>query len=152
MKSCSSWTDAIADCALGKAPEAELAAHLRTCPPCRNALRGSRAMAGRIDEALHRSAAVEPPMYGPERVMARMHGETDTLALRPSSWWRWTAAGTTVLAASLAIVMWLQRPAPVADVAALSTWRSPTQSLLRPPVAAEWTTRDASVFDRLKRF
>jgi hypothetical protein len=73
MKGCSSWTDAIAECALGKTPEPGLSAHLTICPQCQNALRDSRAMAARIDESLHRSAAVEPPLYGPERVMARIH-------------------------------------------------------------------------------
>jgi hypothetical protein len=68
-------------CALGKTPEPDLAAHLAICPQCQNALRESRAMAARIDEALCRSAAVEPPLYGPERVMARIHGQTDTRAM-----------------------------------------------------------------------
>ena len=66
MKDCPS-RDAIIDCALGQTPEPELAAHLEICPQCQNALRGSRAMAAVIDEALHRSAAVEPPLFGPER-------------------------------------------------------------------------------------
>ena len=128
--------DAIAECALGKTPEPELAAHLAICPQCENAWLESRAMAARMDEALHRSAAVEPPLYGPARVMARIHRQTDKRA-----WWRWAAVGSAVLAVSIAIVLWVRRPAPVADVIALSTWRSPTQALLGPPVAAAWTTR-----------
>jgi hypothetical protein len=136
MTGCSSWMDAIADCALGKTPEPDLAAHLSICPQCQNALRDGRAMAARIDEVLHRTAAVEPPLYGPERVMARIHGQTDTRAR-----WRWAAAGSAVLAALILIVLWVRRPAPEADVTALSTWRSPTQALLRPPVAAAWSTR-----------
>jgi anti-sigma factor RsiW len=133
---CFSWMDAIADCALGKTPEIELAAHLATCPQCENALRDSRATAARMDEALHRSAAAEPPLHGPERVLARIHEQTDTRA-----WWRWAAVMSAVLAISIAIAMWVRRPAPVADVSALSTWRSPTQALLGPPVAAAWNTR-----------
>jgi len=136
MKGCSRWMNAIADCALGKTLEPDLAAHLAICPQCENALRGSRAMAARIDEALHRSAAVDPPLYGPERVLARIHGQTDIRA-----WWRWAAVVSGMLAVSIAIVMWVRRPVPEADVTALSTWRSPTQALLGPPVAAAWTTR-----------
>jgi len=44
------------------------------------------------------------------------------------------------LAVSIAIAMWVRSPAPEANVTALSTWSSPTQALLRPPVAAAWTT------------
>jgi len=142
MKACPNWTDAIADCALGEAPKPDLAAHLAICQQCQIALRTSRAMAARIDEALHRSAAAEPPPYGPEhgpeRVMARIRKQTNTRA-----WWRWAVAAGTALAASIviAIVTWAHRPAPEADLTALSTWRSPTQALLRPPVAAVWATR-----------
>jgi len=133
---CSSWMEAIAECALGKTPEPELAEHLAICPQCENALRESRAMAARMDEALHRSAAAEPPLYGPGRVMARIYGQTDARA-----WWRWAAVGSATAALLIAIVMWVRRPTPEADVTALSTWRSPTQALLGPPVAAAWTTR-----------
>jgi hypothetical protein len=133
---CSSWMDAIADCALGKKPAPDLAAHIAICPQCENALREGRAMAARMDAALRRSAAAEPPLYGPERVLARIHGQTDTRAK-----WRWAAVGSAMAALLIAIVMWVRRPAPVADVTALSTWRSPTQALLSPPVAAAWTTR-----------
>jgi anti-sigma factor RsiW len=136
MKGCSSWVEAIADCALGKTPKPEFAAHLAICPECRDSLRESRAMSARIDQALNRGAAVEPPLYGPERVMARIHGQTNARA-----WWRWAAVASAVLAMLIAIVMWVQRPAPKADVIALSTWRSPTEALLRPPVAAAWTIR-----------
>jgi hypothetical protein len=128
--------DAIAECALGKTPEPDLAAHIAICPQCENALRDSRALAARIDEAIHCSAAVEPPAYGPERVLSRIHGHTDARA-----WWRWAAVGSAMLVVLIAIVLWVRRPAPVPDVSALSTWRSPTQVLLGPPVAAVWTTR-----------
>jgi anti-sigma factor RsiW len=128
--------DAIAGCALGETPEPDLAAHLAACPQCQDALRERRMMAARIDRALHRGAAVEPPLYGPERVMARVHGRADT-----GGWWRWAAAGIAMAALLIAIlIIGTRRPAPEADIAALSTWRSPTGALLRPPVAAAWTT------------
>jgi len=135
MTSCPEWADAVAECALGTEPGPALAEHLRVCPQCENALRESRAMAARIDEALDRRAAVEPPLYGPERVMARVIVRTDT-----RRWWKWAAVGSAVAAMLLAIVMWVRRPTREADVTALSTWRSPTQALLQPPVAAAWST------------
>ncbi len=135
MKGCAHWREAIAGCALGKTPDPDLAAHLAICPQCESALREGKAMAERMDAALQRRAAVEPPLYGPERVMAHIHGQTDTRA-----WWRWAVVGSAVLAGLIAIAMWVRPPAPEADVTAFSTWRSPTQALLRPPVAAAWTT------------
>jgi hypothetical protein len=134
MKGCSNWMEAIADCALGKAASPKMAAHLAVCPLCQDGLRESSAMAARIDAALRRSAAVEPPLYGPERLLARIRGQADTRA-----WWRWAAAGSAVLAVIIAIVLWVRHPASKAEITALSTWRSPTQWLLRPPVAAAWT-------------
>jgi len=138
MKGCAIGMDAIADCALGKTPDPELAAHLAICAQCRDALEESRAMAARIDDVLHRVAAVDPPSFGPERVMARVVGPARTRAPGIPGWWRWTAIGSALLAVSMAIMMWVRRPAPVI---ALSAWRSPTQVLLRPPVAAAWATR-----------
>jgi anti-sigma factor RsiW len=135
MKGCSSWMDAITDCALGETPKPDFAAHISGCPRCRNAVQESQAIAARIAEALHRRAAVEPPLYGPERVMARIHRQSDTRRR-----WRWAAIGSAALAVLIAIVMWVRRPAPEAEVTALATWRSPTTALLRPPVAAAWTT------------
>jgi anti-sigma factor RsiW len=135
MKGCSSWMNAMADCGLGETPQPDFAAHLAICPQCRNALRETRAMAERIDEALHRGAAAEPPLYGPERVMARINGQANF-----RGWWRWATVGAAMVALLIAMAMWMRRPAREADVAALSKWRSPTESLLRAPVAAAWTT------------
>jgi hypothetical protein len=136
MKGCSHWADVIADCALGQQPKPDLAAHLAICPQCQDALEASRAMAARIDESLHRRAAVEPPVFAPERVMARIHAQSKTRA-----WWRWASAGSAVAVAMIALVLWVRRSAPPAHAVALSTWRSPTEALLRPPVAAAWATR-----------
>ena len=141
MKGCSTRRDAIADCALGKTPEPGLAAHLASCPQCRNALRDSRAMAARIDEALPRGAAAEPPLLGPERVMARVIGQADTRGGWTRGFWRRAAMGSALAAVLIAIAIWALRPSPEAEVMALSGWRSPTQALLRPPVAAAWATR-----------
>ncbi len=132
MKGCAEWEEAIAECALGGAPpEAGLAAHLETCATCTNALRESRAMAARMDEVLGRRAAVEPPLYGPARVMARV-GE------REAPRWRWAVAGG--LAFALLMAVWVGRPRHEAEVPVLSQWRSPTEALLRPPVRAAWST------------
>ncbi len=144
MKSCLRWADAINDCAAGKTPDSEFAAHLVICPECRNALEGRRAVAARMDEAIRRSGAVDPPLFGPERVMARVQRQPETRA-----WRRWASLRSAMPAASIgmliaissAILMWVPRPAPGPHVTALSTWRSPTEALLLPPVAAAWSIR-----------
>jgi hypothetical protein len=138
MTGCAEWRDAVADCALGVAAEPALAAHLAVCRGCADALRESQAAAARMNEALHRRAAVEPPFYGPDRVMARV-GARNRAGTR--GWWRWAAVGS-VLVVSMAIIMWMRRPTPQTDVpvATLAAWRSPTQALLRPPVGAAWNT------------
>jgi hypothetical protein len=135
MKACAHWEEAILAAALGNPPQPDFAAHLALCPPCRDAVRASAAALGRIDASLHRAATVEPPAFGPERVMARIHARP---AARP--WFRWAALGGAMAALLLAVAMWVRRPAPEANTAALFAWRSPTQSLLRPPVPAAWTT------------
>jgi hypothetical protein len=89
-----------------------------------------------MDEALHRRAAVEPPLYGPERVMARVRARHPAGPIR---WWKWAAAGSLAMIL-IAILWWTRRPPPPADVAALAAWHSPTDALLRPPVVAAWNT------------
>jgi len=141
MNGCSRWTDAITDCALDGTPEPGFTAHLATCPQCQNALRHRRTAAARIDDVLRHSAAIEPPSHGPERVMARIHEQSEARVHGPSLWWRWIAAGGAILAVLIAAVMMrAPRPAPEGDISALSAWRSPTQALLHPPVAAAWAT------------
>lgn len=137
MTGCAEWRDAIAGCALGDALEPALAAHLAVCPGCADALRESEAMAARMNEALYRLAAVEPPLYGPDRVMARV-SELDRA--RTIRWWKWVAVGS-VAAILIAIVLWTRRPPPQPDLAALAAWRSPTEALLQPPVGAAWSTK-----------
>lgn len=136
MTGCAEWKDAVADCALGDAAEPALAAHLAVCPGCADALRESQTVAARMNEALYRRAAVEPPFYGPDRVMARVSGRNRARTIR---WWKWAAVGS-MAAILIAIVLWTQRPPPQTDLAALAAWRSPTEALLRPPVGAAWST------------
>jgi hypothetical protein len=136
MKGCAIWRDAVADCALGIVQDPAFAAHIEGCPGCAEALRESQVAAARMNAALARRATVEPPSYGPERVMARI-GKGNPA--RTNWWWGW-AAVASMAAILIAIVLWTRRPPPQADVTALVTWRSPTEALLRPPVAAAWNT------------
>jgi hypothetical protein len=137
MNGCTEWMDAIADAAWGDASGPALVKHLAVCPGCAAALRDARAKASRIDQALKRQVAVDPPSFGPDRVMARA-GELNR-ARAPRRWWTWAAfAGAAAM--FVLVVLWTARPKPKADVAALAAWRSPTQALLRPPVGMVWNT------------
>lgn len=136
MTGCPEWREAVAECALGDAVNPALGAHLAVCPACAAALCESQAAAARMDEALYRRASVEPPSYGPDRVMAHVSERNRAAA---SLWWRWAVVGS-VAAILIAIVLWTRRPPAQQDVAALAAWRSPTEVLLRPPVGAAWNS------------
>jgi len=152
MTGCPEWRDAIMESALADAVEPALGAHLAACPGCADALRECRLALTRMDEAMHRRAAVEPPSYGPERVMARIKaGERGLNPSRASLGWRWVLAGG-VMAALIASAVWIRRPIPQTSVVTLASWRSPTDVLLRPPVGAAWNSmpRVGEVFFEVK--
>lgn len=122
--------------ALGEPAGAALEAHLAACPACSQAVAAWRGKAGQLDAALRELSAVEPPAYGPERVLARIQ-------LQPARPFRRLLAHATlaVLVLLACLLVALRRPvrvqqADLLPVSALSTWRSPTQSLLRSPADA----------------
>jgi hypothetical protein len=139
MTGCPEWREAVRESALGDAVEPALAAHVAVCPECTDALRECRRLLARTDELLRHRAAVEPPGYGPDRVMARIHGRN---ASRANPWFRW-ALGACAAMVLIASVLWTlrptRRPQPLpANVTTLASWRSPTDVLLQPPVGAAW--------------
>lgn len=129
MIPCREWKDALIDHALGQAADAALEAHLAGCSACAAALRGWRERAAQLDPAIRQLTASEPGPYGPERILARA-------ALRPRPPFYMRLAWALPLVILLALTFYkLSRPEPRAPLplTALSTWRSPTQSLLRSP-------------------
>jgi len=123
MTPCRRWNDELMECALGRPLTQALSAHLARCEECNGALEAWRSKAREMDGVLTRLAASEPRAGGPERVLARI-----TTAPAPAHP-RLVAAtvGLVVLAGVIAVA-----PRPVRTIS-LSTWRSPTQSLLRSP-------------------
>lgn len=136
MKGCAHWQDSVIDSALGVVQDPAFAVHLEGCLDCAEALRESLAAAARMNAVLDRRAAVEPPSYGPDRVIARIGGRNPS---RTVLWRKWALVGcaTVVLIAS---VLWTRRPTPQPSVSALASWQSPTEALLQAPVGATWTT------------
>jgi anti-sigma factor RsiW len=129
MTPCREWKDALIDHALGQPADAALEAHLAGCPACAAALLAWRERAAQLDPAIRQITASEPGPYGPERILART-------ALRP----RRPFHGRLVWAMTLIVLVALafyklarKEPAVNPSLTALSTWRSPTQSLLRSP-------------------
>jgi anti-sigma factor RsiW len=135
MTACAQWKDAIAGHALGEAADPALSAHLAACPGCAQGLRESQAAAAQMDETLRRLTKVEPPPFGPERIMARIH---EGKPAATTGWWRWAVLAAAAIL--VAVILWSGRPPRQTDVAALVMWRSPTESLLRPPLDAAWST------------
>lgn len=122
MTPCRAWNDELVECALGRPRTPELSAHLSRCPECSRTLEAWRARASEIDRVLTRLARPEPRPGGPERVLAR-------IATTPPapSYLRLVAAAFALVIAACVIVF----PARPVKAISLSTWRSPTQSLLR---------------------
>jgi anti-sigma factor RsiW len=113
------------ECALGRPPTQALSTHLARCEECNRALEAWRSKAREMDRVLARLAASEPRSGGPERVLARITATAAPAPAHPRL--VAAAAGLVILAGVIALT-----PRPVRTIS-LSTWRSPTQSLLRSP-------------------
>ena len=129
MIACNEWKDALIDHALGWPADAALEAHLAVCPACAEALQAWRERAAQLDPAIRQITTGEPGPYGPERILARVARAPQRLFYRRLAW-----ALPLIILMALTIYRltpkWSRDPLPLT---ALSTWRSPTQSLLRSP-------------------
>ena len=131
MTACSEWREALIGHALGRPADAALEAHLAACTGCSEALEAWRQNAAELDAAVQQRTAAEPRTYGPERVLARIR---QLPPARP--FFGRIALAALILAICLVVVLYRRnRPEkhlPSSEMA-LSTWRSPTQSLLHSP-------------------
>jgi len=142
MNACPEWNDRLMRHALGGPAEpagpadAALAAHLAACPACSEALAAGLGKAGEMDAALRKLAAVEPPAYGPERVLARIEAQPTGLFQRVRAIAALAALAVLLLIAGAVVALRRPpRPGPALPpgATALSAWRSPTHWLLRSP-------------------
>lgn len=139
MKPCDQWRSELIEHVLGAPASPALGAHLKECAACSSAQTEWRRRIGQIDAAIRQLAASEPSADSVARVMAEVHSR------RPRRLWlqEWNRAAMAlaglVLVAASAVYFWkageqqrqTQRALSVA--AAISSWRSPTQGLLRSP-------------------
>jgi anti-sigma factor RsiW len=130
MNACPKWRESLIDHALGRSPGAALEAHLAACAGCSEALEAWRQKAAQMDAGVQQLTAAEPHLHGPERVLTQIQH------LSPSKpFYGRVALAALILTVSLIVVLY--RPTPPKKVPfpvmALSTWRSPTESLLHSP-------------------
>ena len=135
MSACREWNDRLLDYVLEALPASaavEVEGHLKGCSACAAALPELRARAGRLDAALSGWVAGAAPSAGfrARVVAATENQESPSLAL--PAW-----AGALAAVAMVVLVgVWLPRflePEAGPAATSLSTWRSPTESLMRSP-------------------
>jgi anti-sigma factor RsiW len=140
MNPCDRWRDRIAEYALGSPAEPRLAEHLAKCPACSAALARMQSVTQAIDSGIRQMAAAEPDANGPVRIAAQAHSKAEQ-----ARWWQ--PVGRTVAAAFAVLiflaasfgVMWRVRSqrenaeAALSMASRISSWKSPTQELLRSP-------------------
>ena len=139
MKPCDQWREALADCALGAPASPALAKHLENCPACSAALTKLQACAREIDDGIRQLAASEPSANSAARILAQV----DSRALQRHWLPQWKAIAAAfaalVIVAVSANEMWKQRERleetekALSAAVDISSWRSPTQDLLRSP-------------------
>jgi anti-sigma factor RsiW len=140
MNACRDWNDCLLDSALGALEPLQaraVEAHVRTCAACAAALNQFRARAKQIDDALPQLVEeAQPPLGFHVRLLAAIEAcsqpaSQHTRRLHPMA--------TAALLAALALAILLPAPskrwpagtqfAPASQT--LSSWRSPTETLLR---------------------
>jgi hypothetical protein len=127
MNACPKWREELIDLALGQSPGRALEAHLADCAGCSQALEVWRQKAAQVDAGIQKLTAADPRAHGPERILAQIQ---EFAPDKP--FYGRVALAALILTVSLVVVLY--RPAPPKKVPfpvmALSTWRSPTESLL----------------------
>lgn len=128
MTPCRQWNDELLECALGGPLTPAFSAHLAGCAECSGALEALRAKAREMDRVLTSLAASEPRRGGPERVLARI------ATTAPAPAYPRLAAAAAALIILAGLVALTTRPGRTIRLSTrLSTWRSPTECLLRSP-------------------
>jgi anti-sigma factor RsiW len=143
MKPCEHWRETLGEHALGSAADPELAEHLRKCAACSAALAKMQSLTREIDAGVRRLVAEEPEANGAARIVAEVDARAEQDRWLPTG--RAIAAAFTAvvfLAASLGVLWRLRVQREDAEralsvAARISSWKSPTQKLLRSPYESE---------------
>ena len=144
MNDCT-FDEEMIDVAFGVAPSPALLQHLESCPTCSSNIERRRTLAQQIDTVVQARVYAEPPSYLAERIVEQAQSARTR---------RWNnrrlgvPIGAALAAAVLLVVFGLNRPVTTqreADTAALTAWRSPTESLLTQHVSIVRTPLDLQV-------
>lgn len=141
MTACADWREQLEDHALGRPASAELAVHLAACPVCAAALGEWRQRAEQLDAGVRQLVASEPTAGLAARVLATVsaqpaHGASE-LRWKPAVAALAVAAGLSASLYAIRVVLETREQAQVMSfAAAVSQWRSPTESLLQSPAAS----------------
>lgn len=134
MRACREWNDRLGDFVLGAAAMSGLEEHLEQCPACAGALVELRARREQIDAGLRQlvQGAEPSPAFG-ARVLTALEAHAATMAWRPARLGALAAVAVVLLGGVL--LGRLGEPVRVMQLqlsgVTLSTWRSPTEGLLR---------------------
>ncbi len=134
MNDCSNLRDRLEDVALGEPVPPELSRHLAECETCAAELARQRLLAKRIDDAVNAVVRADPPPQLPADVATRLRPARGPVSRDAFRQWSAALAVAAIFAGIVtAGFRAFERP-PVAhaDLSALSSWRSPTASLLEP--------------------
>jgi len=137
MNPCRNWKDRLLDHALGALPAPaakEVEAHIGKCSACAAAMLELRARRDQLDSALaHSVAGAEPPPDFRPRVLSAVEA-APALSLTVPAWAGVLAAVAVVVLGGVLIPRFSKTAGPTpAQASELSTWRSPTETLLRSP-------------------
>ncbi|MGH9788844.1 MAG: anti-sigma factor family protein [Candidatus Acidiferrales bacterium] len=138
MSACRDWNDRLLDYVLGAHPAsaaAELEAHLKVCPACAAALPELRARAAQLDSALSSWVAGAAPSSGFRAHVLATTDSSPAPSLALPAWAGAFAAVAIVLLVGVVLPRLNNFGAGSEPLTApsLSNWRSPTESLMRPP-------------------
>jgi hypothetical protein len=139
MKPCKHWRETLAEHALGSAADPKLAEHLGKCAACSAALAKMQLLTREIDAGVRQLISDEPEANGAARIVAEVGAREEQARWLPKG--RAIAASfaaVVFLAASLGVLWRLRVQREDAEralsaAAGISSWKSPTQELLRSP-------------------
>jgi hypothetical protein len=159
MNPCDHWREGLAEHALGSPADPGLAEHLENCSDCSAALARMKSLTGVIDHGIRQLASAEADASGAAHILAQLSSGSEETRC-------WQPTGATVAAAFAAVLFlaasfglfWkvrIQREDAGKELSAaarISRWKSPTQELLRSPVASvlEGTPRLGEGFYQLE--
>jgi hypothetical protein len=134
MSACSNLREQLEDLALGGSVTPALSDHLVECEACASELKRRRLLAQRMDAAVYSIVRAEPPPQLPADVAAQLTVTRGPASRNTLRQWSAALAVAAIFALMVTIGFRTFEPQPTvhSELSSLSSWRSPTDSLLEP--------------------